>query len=262
MGTAVSAQPFRDEINQILRHYIHSGSPRQLYLSPSHRAACIRAAEHTTHPSALLPAFVSTEAMLRGRLHPNFISWSISNSNRPRVIATRLLAALLLLTLALGAFLILTDWSRFWRLVCAPLWFTAFCTMIASGSGVCMVLHLKHERQLRPWEQATDLESSTLRGHMRKNTSESSLSYVDPLRKPSLRALGPKNEFWDEEWVRAYGKKWFFRRVFDGTTAVQDRRVRVLQDAVVAGSVLWGAVVAVLLTAGSMFVPELGIILL
>lgn len=95
---------------------------------------------------------------------------------------------------------------------------------------------------------------------MRKNTSESTLSYVDPLRKGSLRALGPKNEFWDEEWVRAYGRKWLFRRVFDGTVEVQDRRVRVLQDAVVAGSVLWGAVVAVLLTAGSMIVPALGVI--
>lgn len=199
--------------------------------------------------------------MLRGRLHPNFISWSISNSNRPRVIATRVLGALLLIvTLGLDAFLMMTGWSRFWRLVCAPLWFTAFCPMVASGSGVCMALHLKSKRQLRPWEQAADLESATLRGRMRKNTSESTLSYVDPLRKESLRALGPKNEFWDEEWVRAYGRKWLFRRVFDGTTAVQDRRVRVLQDAVVAGSVLWGAVVAVLLTAGSMIVPALGII--
>lgn len=248
-------------MDQILRHYIHPGTPRQLFLSPSDRAACTRAAEHTTHPSALLPAFVSAEAMLRGRLHPNFISWSISNCNRPLVIATRLLAALLLVvTLALDAFLIVTDWSRLWRLVCAPLWFTAFCAMIASGSGLCMVLHLKNKRQLRPWEQAADLESATPRGHKRKNTSESSLSYVDPLRKGSLRALGQKNEFWDEEWVGAYGKKWLFRRVFDGTAAVQDRRVRVLQDAVVAGSVLWGAVVAVLLTAGPIFVPALGII--
>ena len=242
-----------------MRHYIFSGAPRQLYLSPQDRAACIHASEHTTHPSALLPAFIAAEAMLRGRLHPNFISWSISNSNRPLVIATRLLAALLLLLAAgLDAFLVLTDWSRLWRLACAPLWFTAFCGLIASASGLCMALHIRGRRQLRPWEQGVDLERGTrYRRHVRKKTSESA---VDPLRKPSLQTLGPKNEFWDEEWVRTYERKWLFRRVFDGTVVVQNRHLAVLQDAVVAGSVLWGALIALLLTAGSVFVPELGMI--
>ncbi|KAL2112590.1 hypothetical protein VUR80DRAFT_7015 [Thermomyces stellatus] len=256
------AQPYRDEVNQVVRHYILSGAPRQLYLSPQDRAACIHASEHTTHPSALLPAFISAEAMLRGRLHPNFISWSISNSNRPLVITTRLLTVLLLLvTVGLDAFLILTELSRLWRLVCAPLWFTAFCGLIASGSGLCLVLHIKGRRQLRPWEQGGELESGTFsKRHMRKNTGESVLSYVDPLRKPSLQTLGPKNEFWDEEWVRAYEKKWLYRRVVDGTVAVQNRHLAVMQDAVVAGSVLWGSLIALLLTAGSVFAPELGII--
>lgn len=203
--------------------------------------------------------------MLRGRLHPNFISWSISNSNRPLVLATRLLAALfLVLAFGLDAFLILTDWSRFWRLVCAPLWLTAFCAIIASGSGLCMVLHLRNRRQLRPWEQgADDLEDGgghLSKRHLRKDTSESGLSYIDPLRKPSLQALGPRNEFWDDDWVAAYARKWLFRRVLDGTTAVQNRHIAVLQDAVVAGSVLWGSLIAMLLTAGSLFVPALGII--
>lgn len=232
-----------------------------MYLSPQDRAACIHASEHTTHPSALLPAFISAEAMLRGRLHPNFISWSISNSNRPLVIATRLLAAsLLLLTAGLDAFLIVTDLSRLWRLACAPLWFTAFCGLIASASGLCMALHVKGRRQLRPWEQGVDLEGGTGKRHLRKNTGESVLSHVDPLRKPSLQTLGPKNEFWDEEWVRAYERKWLHRRVLDGTVAVQNRQLGVLQNAVVAGSVLWGSLIALLLTAGSVFVPELGMI--
>ena len=246
-----------------MRHYILSGAPRQLYISHQDRTACIHASEHTTHPSALLPAFISAEAMLRGRLHPNFISWSISNSNRPLVIATRLLTVLiLLLAVGLNAFLILTDWSRLWRLACAPLWFTAFCGLIASGSGLCMALHLKGRRQLRPWEQGADLEGGggLSRRHVRKKTSESVLSYVDPLRKQSMQTLGPKNEFWDEEWVRAYEKKWLFRRVVDGTVAVQNRQLSVLQDAVVAGSILWGSLIALLLTAGSIFVPELGMI--
>ncbi|SPO03443.1 uncharacterized protein DNG_06126 [Cephalotrichum gorgonifer] len=262
-----STQPYRDEINQIVRHYIISGAPRQLYLSSQDRQACIHGAEHTTHPSALLPAFISAEAMLRGRLHPNFISWSISNSNRPLVIASRLLSVLLLLLAAgLDAFLILTDWSRLWRLTCLPLFFTAFCVIIASGSGLSLALHLRGARQLRPWEQAADVEAAAAaagysKKHLRKNTGDSVLSFdADPLRKGSLRPLGPKNDFWDEEWVRVYEKKWLFRRVLDGTVPVQNRHVSVLQDAVVAGSVLWGSLIAILLTAGSIFVPALGYI--
>ena len=127
--------------------------------------------------------------------------------------------------------------------------------------AISMVLHLKGRRQLRPWEQGAELESGTLsKRHLRKNTSESVLSYIDPLRKASLQTLGPKNEFWDEEWVRAYEKKWLYRRVVDGTVAVQNRHLTVLQDAVVAGSILWGSLIALLLTAGSVFVPELGMI--
>ena len=95
---------------------------------------------------------------------------------------------------------------------------------------------------------------------MSNNTGESAFSWVDPLRKANLKTMGPRNEFWDEEWVGAYEGKWLFSRVFDGTVAVRNRHLSVLQDAVVAGSVLWGALIALLLTAGSVFVPELGII--
>ncbi|ETS79112.1 hypothetical protein PFICI_08965 [Pestalotiopsis fici W106-1] len=90
------AQPFRDEIFQIVRQYIFTGGERQLNLTHQDRTACIQAVEQTTHPSALLPAFAAAEAMLRGHCHPEFVRWSIANnnnSNRPRVVFTKDLGA-------------------------------------------------------------------------------------------------------------------------------------------------------------------------
>ncbi|KAI0013202.1 hypothetical protein F4779DRAFT_613731 [Xylariaceae sp. FL0662B] len=36
---------------------------------------CIHAVQHTTHPSAPLPAFTAAEAALRGRNRPGFVRW-------------------------------------------------------------------------------------------------------------------------------------------------------------------------------------------
>ncbi|KAF7517580.1 hypothetical protein G7054_g13765 [Neopestalotiopsis clavispora] len=92
------AQPFRDEMFQIVKQYIFTGGERQLSLTHRDRSACIQAVEQTTHPSALLPAFAAAEAMLRGHCHPQFVRWSIANtashgSSRPRVVFSKDLGA-------------------------------------------------------------------------------------------------------------------------------------------------------------------------
>jgi hypothetical protein len=262
-----SDQPFRDEVTKIVRHYIFRGSPRQLNLSPEDRAACVHAVEHTTHPSALLPAFVSADSVLRGRLYPNFIQWSISNSNRPLVIFLRLLSGLLFfLGVGLEALFVLSSWSPLWRISSFPLFFGAFAIMITSASGMCLLLHFTTKRQLRPWEQASDLEEGRMKMSSEKNAKyldheilrDMRMGSVDPLRKASLQTFGPKNEFADEEWVAAYEKKWLFRRIVDVSVRNHNNYIRVLQNSVVASAVLWGGLIAVALCASCYFIPSFG----
>jgi hypothetical protein len=264
---AVSNHPFREEVNRIVRHYITIGAPRQIALSKADRTACLHAIEHTTHPSALLPAFTTAEAVLRGESHPNFIRWSISNANRPLVIFLRVVGALfILLGFGIVAILALSSWSRFWRLVAVPLWILGFTTFIAALDGVCLSLHAQNKRQLRPWDQAVfddgDVEASSVsfRKHVRTDTATSAFSSVDPLRKPSLQSFGPRNDFADEPWVGQYRRRWLVRRVDDVAAFSQNSALRVLQSGVVATAILWAVVLSVVLAVSSYFVPSMPIL--
>ena len=74
-------QPFRDEIGRVVRHYVAATGDRSLPdLFPPERAACLRAARCTTHPSALLPAFLAAESALREQSFPRFVrDWCVGN---------------------------------------------------------------------------------------------------------------------------------------------------------------------------------------
>ncbi|KAL2147853.1 hypothetical protein VTI28DRAFT_3331 [Corynascus sepedonium] len=88
-------QPNRDELCRITRHYISPSGPRRLPLSSKDREACLGGVKHTTHPSALLPAFLSAEATLRARAHPAFVRWSRRNASAARLLFLRCLGTLL-----------------------------------------------------------------------------------------------------------------------------------------------------------------------
>ncbi|KAK5661040.1 hypothetical protein OQA88_12419 [Cercophora sp. LCS_1] len=246
-------QPFRDELSRIVRLYITSPSPRQLPLSQRDRESCLRAAQHTTHPSALLPALLHAEASLRLNSHPSFIRHSTSNANLPRLVFLRCLGILLILAgLAVDIILILSRQSNFLRILCLVLWWPGLTILIAAWRRLCVVLHFHGERQLRPWELAEDEVEE--KRHVRKG-SVSSLG-ADPLRKKSLQTFGPANEFDDEAWVGVYERQGWCERVMGETTGVRNGALRLVQDRTVFFAVLWGGLVASLLTVASLFVPK------
>ena len=207
---------------------------------------------------------MSADSVLRGRLHPNFIQWSISNANRPLIILLRVLSGLLFfLGVAMETLFVLSSWSNIWRISCFPLFFGAFAVMIASASGLSLFLHVASKRQLRPWEQASDLEEGRMKMSSEKNTKyldqeilrDMRMGAVDPLRKASLQTFGAKNEFADEEWVAAYEKKWLLRRILDVSVGAHSKYIKVLQDSIVASAVLWGGLIATVFCAGCYFIP-------
>lgn len=160
-----SQQPFRDEITRVTQHYISTDGPRQLNLTHADRTICLEAASHTTHPSALLPAFAAVEDVLRNQSHPNFIRWSVSNCNQPRVVFVRWLStSLILLGFIVDALLIIfsspsgkgTLIPAPVRLVASPLWWMGLSLLIASKDGICIILHWNYKRNLRPWEMFAD----------------------------------------------------------------------------------------------------------
>ncbi|KAJ0162393.1 hypothetical protein CTA2_4643 [Colletotrichum tanaceti] len=253
-----ASQPFRADIDAVTSHYINPNAPRRLNLTKDDRNAVLAATSATTHPSALLPAFEKAEALLRGKLHPDFIRHSMANANRAATHLLRLLGlVLLVLGLGLDAALILSSFSRYYRLLSMPLLFLGLAVLIAALDGVSLRLHLSRRRHVRPWE-VSDLEAGTGadKRHRHAATFVSVAGAVDPLRKPSLQTMGPENVFSDEEWFAAYKRRWLWRRVFERTSGSRNPHLRILQDGVVAGAVLWAALATVGVGAGSIFIPS------
>ncbi|KAL2882345.1 hypothetical protein SGCOL_002083 [Colletotrichum sp. CLE4] len=266
-----SSQPFRADIDAITKHYIHATAPRRLNLTKDDRTAVLKATSSTTHPSALLPAFEKAEALLRGNLHPDFIRHSMANANRAATNLLRLLGvALLSLGLGLDVALILSSFSRYYRLLSTPFLFSGLAILVAALDGVSLSLHIARRRHVRPWE-VPDLEAGRWHGnnggvnqkkervpHRRAATSESVAGAVDPLRKPALSTLGAENylSFRGEEWVSAYERRWLWRRVFERSRASRNKHLRILQDGVVAGAVLWASLATIGVGVGSVFIPS------
>jgi hypothetical protein len=272
-------QPFRDEITRVLGHYIESSGARRLDLAVPDRASVLAATACTTHPTALLPAFEKSDALLRGKLHPNFIRASMANTNRPTTFLLRLFG-LLLIILGLAAdlaFIVLTPrfrLSRYWRIACFGLLAPGLAIFVASVDGLSLWLYFRGRRQLRPWEvepplprsgrssrsSATSNESEARswkkRRHLRKG-SEGSIGTMgaDPLRKGSLRTFGPANIFQREEWVEAYARRSFWTCWFEETLPAGNGEVGVLQAGVALSAMIWAFFLAGALAAGSVFVP-------
>ncbi|KAI9643900.1 hypothetical protein NHQ30_007251 [Ciborinia camelliae] len=266
-------QPMREEVNRIMRHYLAFNSARELNLSHKDRAACLHALQHTTHPSAFLPAVAIAEAALRGQSHPNFIRWSICNGNRPRVFFVRTVGVIsTLLGFVIAALLVLSGASRWWRISAGLQLFIGVTVLMAAYNGLCIIMHQSHTRNLRPWEQILlhegDEESgrhsfenssqrriqlATRTGDHDKTTDEISFSQA-----PMLSSFGPKNdtEEFEQKWGNIYKKKNLVRKVFDKTTWSQDENLRLLQDKIVLGALAWSCIITVPLTALFVALPK------
>lgn len=231
---------------------------------------CMHALQHTTHPSAFLPAFVAAEAMLRGYSHPNFIRWSLRNINRPRALFARAVGTLLIvLALTIDLVLILSSFNRLVRLSALPLWYVGLYILFISGRGISIRLYMNRKRQLRPWEQVPglDCESASPSGVKGKQAEPKSpvdpakhkrndIPQTNPPRKWSLQALGPANDFAGEPWVRLYQEKPIWHRVFGVHVVNHSRHLRALQDRAVLASLLWASLLVVILNVGSVLIPS------
>lgn len=308
-------QPFHDELGRVVSHYIAANGDRPLPdLFPPERLACIRAAKRTTHPSALLPAFLAAESALREHSFPMFVrNWCVSNiaKSSPRLLFVKTMALVVfLIGVALDIVLILLIGGKgkhaappgmlnmancLPRIACLAFWWPALTVLLASWRKIDLLLHFRGQRLLRPWEidddgdddveeagspmstYSLDLEKYLAgnksssgkryqRGHRHQASTSSTSSRIDPLRKASLQALGPRNDPESEPWARRQRRTPFYRRLLaelwpastglgSRTVAVQHTGVRAMQNRAVLGAVLWAGLASATLTIVSLFIP-------
>ncbi|KAF2094030.1 regulator of G protein-like protein [Rhizodiscina lignyota] len=255
-----SCQPFRAEITRVIAHYIAPESPRELNLSHRDRGAVLHALQHTTHPSALASVKTLVEAVLKGQAHPNFVRWSVCNGNKPKVLFVRTMGTtMILLALIAMILLILSRAPRWWRITpCALLWL-GITNLVASKKGMCMILTLNHQRDLKPWELDADPASTfgIICKPMIEAAIEGALSTHDEKTKHwTLDSFGTTNEWDQEEWVNRYTKRPLLKRAFPGSTWVQAEGIRQLQSKIVRESQLWGLALTIIIVTGFTAIPN------
>ncbi|MCJ1311562.1 hypothetical protein MMC25_005235 [Agyrium rufum] len=257
-----SIQPYRQEIDRIIAIYIDDGAPRQLNLSSKERGDIMRALAATTHPSALAPILHNVEWSLRFQAHPNFIRWSIGNTNRPRVIFAHTLAVLFITLGFLAAILLtLSSVRREWRILTGLGFFLGVATYIGSRNGMCVVLHGMHHRNLRPWELFEDSEGGGAAAAIDDGASTIEMttkagSSGGSIKKSSFDSFGTANSFEDEPWIAKYDKRNVVRKVLDREVWIQEPALRQIQDMIFMQACLAGFIAACVLVGALVAIPR------
>ncbi|KAI9782499.1 MAG: hypothetical protein M1839_004985 [Geoglossum umbratile] len=251
-GLKPTTQPFRAEIDKVVAHYIAIGSPRELNISARDRAKVISALQHTTHPSALALIGDVVDVTLRSHSHPNFIRWSICNGNKPYVFFVRSVGIIcIVLSIIMMVLLTLSQASRWWRIAATPQLLFGIATIVAGYKGLCLILHAKGIRNVRPWEQFDDDIPSFVDEDGGATTTEKLRE-----KRASLSAFGPKISVEKEHWVARYKNKSLLRKVFDKQEWVQDEGIRRLQAKIAFQSQLWAVVTGIPLVALFVVLPS------
>ncbi len=256
---ASPVQPFRLEVDRIISHYITPGSPRELNLSHKERTAVLHALRHTTHPSAFFPIRDILDATLRKEAHPNFIRWSICNGNKPRTIFLRCLGATILTFGFLTAILFtLSSASRWWHLFAALPWWFGITNLIAAYKGLCILLHWRGTRNVRPWEVGDDEDGLTLIRADTLSFSGSTVPYTNmKSRWPvKMEVFGTPNDSLKEYWMGKWQKKPLWRKIFDKKTKVHEQGLALIQNKIVRQAEAWALIITIPFTAGFAALPK------
>lgn len=255
-----NVQPFRAEIDRIVSHYIIPGSPRELNLSHRDRTAVLNALNHTTHPSALGIVKNMLDMTLRSRAHPNFIRWSICNGNTPRTFFLRGFAIMnIIIGFVVAILLTLSSVSRWLRITAAVEWWFGIANLIAASQGLCVLLHRRRTRNIRPWEMkeigheggysSEDVESAFRGGNIEYSETKS--------RWPvKMEVFGPSNNYLKESWIEKDQLKSTWNKISDKKVKVEETGMRIMQNQIVMQAEAWALIIAIPLTAGLVALPK------
>jgi hypothetical protein len=170
--------------------------------------------------------------------------------------------------------LTLSHVSRYYRIFACIPWMIGFTTIVAAYKGLCIILHHSHTRNLRPWEMERSESRGTFLSERRPSNASSAggrttklssrmKSYDDDVdtelgmsTHTSMSTFGPKNSYEQECWVGEYEKKPLLKKVFhEKSVWTQEETLRLLQDKIVIGAHLWGAIITILLTIAFTALP-------
>ena len=200
------------------------------------------------------------DVYLRYRAHPNFIRWSICNSNPPWTFC---LVGFAIMNITIGFVisisLTLSSHSRWFRLVAAAEWWFGFTNLLAASQGLCILLHRLSIRSIRPWEieiyrhgpghLSDDVEAPVRGGNIKYSETQSRW----PMK---MEVFGPSNNYLKEDWIEKYQREPMWRKVFARNVRVQDRGLKIMQNKIIWYATAWALLITVALSAGFVALPK------
>lgn len=166
--------------------------------------------------------------------------------------------------------LALSSVNRWWRLFAAIFWMIGITTLIAAYKGLCVILHMTHDRTLRPWEDPS-ATYGTFDDHAAgaAEMTRPSLTYSHSHFDEKFRPSGESNAYTPPEpatpaesnspeaqWKTRYNRLPLIRKIFDRSVVVQEHAVRVIQDRIVRQAQAWALIWTIILCVVFVAVPK------
>lgn len=197
------AQPFRPEVDVILRLFFSPDSPRELNIDAPTRRLILANANLTTHPDVFAPAANHVFDIMQYCSLPGFLRFAMENINPPKKIFWMTVGCVDFLIGVLAVLLCLfLDANRAYRLFAAPFVWFGTSQFYSGTQGLCTQVLGREARQLRPWEliDAADLQIAA--GQVDKDAGsltddDSSQSGLRRRRAGSLAAPWMEEDQWD-----------------------------------------------------------------
>ncbi|CAG8583257.1 303_t:CDS:2 [Ambispora gerdemannii] len=151
--TSTSVQPFRNEVDQIIRTYLTADAAKELNIPSTMRKSVIRFATQTTHPSIFEPVVRYVYNLMRQNSLRNFMKDAVQNVDScARWNLIRKSSFAFSLTLGILLPMILFGISRWWRLLAFPFLYIGTAYLIGARKRFCFQRYALRERVLKPYE--------------------------------------------------------------------------------------------------------------
>ncbi|KAI8584622.1 hypothetical protein K450DRAFT_217188 [Umbelopsis ramanniana AG] len=195
-GTFPDQQPFRDEVELVLKTFFTSSSDKELNIDGYLRQYVLHNSKYTTHPDIFEPVRDKVYETIERSSLRNFVNYALQNINHGGVIVRYLLAATCAVLIAIV--LIITfvlKVPRWYRIFIFPLLIGMVICSISANQGVCFQRAMGHRRDPHAYElvsndQVDDPFSQEFKFSDVESQSEDFKAVKDPLvRRYNMKLL-------------------------------------------------------------------------
>jgi len=217
------------EMQVILATYISPRGSRCVKFSYKRKFALLLALQTTFHPDVFAALKAEADRDLRGAPFESFRQTVVRNANRDRIRFAKALGIMLLyLGILTNVFLLLSNAPRPYRALPSILYILGTSCLICACKGICVLLHNRKRRQLRPWEIFL--------------TEEQYNDQHDPRCYPYGLTVNPKVH--NQPWIVEYKKRYFLRRIFDREVCIEDPAILRFHTRLFYSSLVIGVLIA------------------